>query len=139
MVKAYEFGRVGASHVANFEDPSRIAGDQRSQTRAMVLDVDVGTHGIEFIRRWDSAAVSIISLVPFAVSLIFASVWIGVSVGTFQVDAQIAVQTGFTVAGFIVTAGIERPCPSFQFPLTFETGALLIALFAFLDAQAQSK
>jgi hypothetical protein len=38
-------------------------------------------------------------------SLVFAFIWIGVSIGIYHVDAQVAVQTAFTVAAFIVTAG----------------------------------
>jgi hypothetical protein len=63
------------------------------------------TYGLEFVRTWDCHKLSIIALLPFFVSVAFDVIWIGVSIGTFGVDAQVAVQTAFTVAAFIVTAG----------------------------------
>jgi hypothetical protein len=69
-------------------------------------------HGLEFVRAWDRHKLSIIALLPFFFSVAFAAIWIGVSIGTFGVDAQVAVQTAFTVAGFIVTAGKIKSKPA---------------------------
>lgn len=69
---------------------------------------NVTSEGLEFIRAWDRNKVSIIALIPFAVSLLFAIIWIVVSIARYAVDAQVAVQTAFTVAGFIVTAGKSK-------------------------------
>ena len=102
-IKALELGRSGASHVMNFEEPSRIAAEQYYQTEDMLKDPEMT--GLEFVRAWDSGAVSIISLMPFVLSLVFAGVWIGVSIGKHNVDPQVATQTALTVAAFIVTAG----------------------------------
>jgi hypothetical protein len=70
-------------------------------------------HGLEFVRAWDRHKLSIIAMLPFVFSVVFAVAWIGVSIGKFKVDAQVAVQTAFTVAGFIVTAGkvkVQKSC-----------------------------
>jgi hypothetical protein len=66
---------------------------------------NASTEGLEFVRAWDSLAVSLISLIPFGLSLLFAGVWIGVSIRQYGTDAQVATQTAFTVAAYIVTAG----------------------------------
>ncbi|KAK4543992.1 hypothetical protein LTR36_004766 [Oleoguttula mirabilis] len=107
-VKTFELGRNGSTHVANFENPTRVPADQRFQTASMLENPSaqgVATFGLELIRAWDSMAISAISLTPFFVSLVFAAVWIGVCVGKYHVDAQVATQTAFTAAAFIVTAG----------------------------------
>jgi hypothetical protein len=86
---------------------------QRFQTKKIydASNVDpksVRTHveGLEFVRTWDSIGVSVISLVPFGLSLAFAGAWIGVSIQQYGVNAQVATQTAFTVAAYIVTAGM---------------------------------
>ncbi|KAK0250430.1 hypothetical protein LTS09_014434 [Friedmanniomyces endolithicus] len=103
----------GVTHVANFEEPSRIHANQRTQTIEMLNKPSA--EGLEFVRAWDVGAVSMISLTPLLFSLVFVALWIGVCVGHFGVDVQVATTTAFTAAVFVVTAG-----------------ALVIALFAFL-------
>lgn len=102
-IEALELGRNGSGHVANLEDTERIS--ERERTQSLKMPDDPGTKGLEFVRAWDSAAVSMMSLTPFVLSLIFCGGWMGVSIGKLQVDAQVATQTAFTVATFIVTAG----------------------------------
>lgn len=70
-------------------------------------------------------------------SLLSAAVWIGVSIRQYGADAQVATQTAFTIAGYIVTAGKVRLGRLDLNTLMSSEGALLIALFAFLDSQAQ--
>ena len=128
-------GRTATSHVANFKHPSNISETQRFQTEAIAAKPE--EEGIEFIRSWDRLAISAISMIPLVVSLVFAGVWIGLSILKHKVDAQVAVQTGFTVAGFIVTAGKDSSLCLVTETLIASTGTLLIALFAFLDSQGQ--
>lgn len=97
-----ELGRTGSTHVANFKEPLRIPEDQRFQTVAMFGDPS--TIGVEFIRSWDSFAVSMISLAPFGMSIVFAAVWMAVFIAKGN-DPQIVVQAAFAVAAYIVTAG----------------------------------
>lgn len=63
--------------------------------------------GLEFVRSWNTVAIAAIILLPFLLSLVFVGVWIGlfVKMGT---DVQVAVQTAFTVASYIVTAGTSQ-------------------------------
>ena len=104
-VEALELGRIGSSYVVNFEQPSNIDNNQRYQTERILRDSK--KEGLAFARTWDAYAVSIISVVPFVLSVIFAGVWIGISIHRYSVDAQVATQTAFTIALFIVTAGNE--------------------------------
>lgn len=60
--------------------------------------------GLEFVRSWNTVAISAIVLLPFVLSLVFGGVWIGLLIKT-GTDVQVAVQTEFTVASYIVTAG----------------------------------
>lgn len=106
FIKTYDLGRDTSSKVVNFLNPDTLDPAQHHQTDDMLANV--ASEGLEFIRAWDRNKVSIIALIPFAVSLLFAIIWIVVSVTRYAVDAQVAVQTAFTVAGFIVTAGKSR-------------------------------
>lgn len=105
-VKSYDLGRNASSNVVNFLNPHRLDPKQYFQTVDMLSDVQ--TEGLEFVRAWDKNNASIIALIPFVLSLVFAFIWIGVSIGHYRVDAQVAVQTAFTVAAFIVTAGKSK-------------------------------
>ena len=66
--------------------------------------------GLEFVRAWDALSVSIIALAPFVGSLVISAIWIGVSVGVYDTGVQVATQTAFTIASYVVTAG--GFCPS---------------------------
>lgn len=105
-LKSYDLGRNASSNVVNFLKPDRLDPKQYFQTADMLSDVK--TEGLEFVRAWDRNKVSVIALIPFVLSLVFAMIWIAVSIAHYAVDAQVAVQTAFTVAAFIVTAGKFR-------------------------------
>lgn len=87
--------------MAFFEDPEKIKG-QVTVTQKLLASAE--DEGLEFVRSWNTVAISAIVLLPFVLSLVFGGVWIGLFVkkGT---DLQVAVQTAFTVASYIVTAG----------------------------------
>jgi hypothetical protein len=102
-IKSYDLGRNASSNVVNFLEPRRLDPKQYFQTVDMLSNVQ--TEGLEFVRAWDKNNASVIALIPFVLSLVFAIIWIAVSIGYYHVDAQVAVQTAFTVAAFIVTAG----------------------------------
>jgi hypothetical protein len=105
-IKTYDLGRDSSSKVVNFLNPDSLDPKQHHQTTDMLSNID--SEGLEFIRAWDRNKVSVIALMPFLVSLLFAIIWIAVSIAHYKVDAQVAVQTAFTVAAFIVTAGKLR-------------------------------
>jgi hypothetical protein len=102
-VKSYDLGRNASSNVVNILNPDRLDPKQYFQTVDMLSDSK--TEGLEFVRAWDRNNVSIIAMIPFVLSVVFAIFWIAVSIARYSVDAQVAVQTAFTVAAFIVTAG----------------------------------
>jgi hypothetical protein len=105
-VRSYDLGRNASSNVVNFLNPHRLDPKQYFQTVDMLSDVR--NEGLGFVRAWDKKNASIIVLIPFVLSLVLAFIWIGVSIGLYHVDAQVAVQTAFTVAAFIVTAGKSK-------------------------------
>ena len=92
--------------MAFFEDPEKVKG-QVSVTQKLLANTE--NEGLEFVRSWNTMAISAIVLLPFVLSLVFGGVWIGLFAkkGT---DVQVAVQTAFTVASYIVTAGtLQEP------------------------------
>lgn len=102
-IETFDLGRNASCNVVNFLDPTRIDSKQHFQSDKMLSNTD--TEGLEFVRAWDRSKVSIICMIPFVISLLFAMIWVPASIARFAVDAQVAVQTAFTVASYIVTAG----------------------------------
>jgi hypothetical protein len=101
-METLEMGRKRNSRVAFFEEPWAVKG--KTDITEELLKNDKNGQGLELIRTWDITAVSAIVLLPFGLSLAFAAVWTGVYVAK-GTDVQVAVQTAFTVASYIVTAG----------------------------------
>jgi hypothetical protein len=87
--------------VAFFEDPEKVKG-QVTVTQKLLANTE--NEGLEFVRSWNTVAISAIVLLPFALSLVFGGVWVGLFVKRGK-DVQVAVQSAFTVASYIVTAG----------------------------------
>lgn len=85
------------------------AGHWSAPEDAQALAEDMLSGRVEavytFVRSWDCSAVTTIYLIPFAMSSLFAVVWIGVSVIRYGGDVQVAAQTAFTAASYIVTGG----------------------------------
>ena len=92
----------------NFLNPDGLDHTHCHQTVKMLKDMNVGSGGLDFIRAWDRNNAAVIALIPFVFSVLFAIAWIAVSVAAYAVDVQVAVQTAFTVAAFVVTAGKFR-------------------------------
>lgn len=104
-MESFDLGRYSSSKVVNFLNPDGLDHTQCHQTVNMLKDINVGSGGLDFVRAWDRNNAAVIALIPFVLSLLFAIVWIVVSVAAYAVDVQVAVQTAFTGAAFIVTAG----------------------------------
>ena len=68
--------------------------------------------------RWNTDAAGSIVALPVVLSLLFAIIWPVIAVKVYKADVNASVQTSFGIASYVVTSG-----------------ALLIALVAFLDAQ----
>lgn len=133
-IRTYDLGRDASSNVANFLNPDLIDDRQHFLTDSMLSNTE--REGLEFVRVWDRSNVSTVGFAPFVLSLLFAIVWVPVCIARYGVDAQVAVQTAFTVASYIVTAGrSEKPDWAPGEGSDINTGALFIALFAFLDGQ----
>lgn len=73
---------------------------------------------LNIVSRWSFEAGAFVVGMPLMISILLAVVWPAVAVKVFQADIQTSVQTSFTIASYIITAG-----------------ALIIALVAFLDTQ----
>ena len=89
LVNIFENAQLGAHTVA-------VAETIRTISRNSAL---------EFQRTYDVGAISVIVAVPPVASLVFGIAWVRVYVGHRGTDIQVAVQTAFTVASYIVTAG----------------------------------
>jgi len=68
--------------------------------------------------RWNTDAAGSIVALPVVLSLLFAIIWPVVAVKVYNADVNASVQTSFGIASYVVTSG-----------------ALLIALVAFIDTQ----
>jgi hypothetical protein len=79
-----------------------------------------GNHrmALNIVSRWSIGAGTMVVGMPLVTSILLAVVWPAVSVAVFHADVQTSVQTSFTIASYVITAG-----------------ALLVALVAFLDTQ----
>lgn len=80
-----------------------------------------GRHALNFVSTMHMPLASSAVVLPFLLSLIIAAAWPAVATGKFGADVQTSVQTGFSVASYVVTAG-----------------ALLVALVTFMSTVSQA-
>lgn len=73
---------------------------------------------LNIVSTWSIGAGAVVVGIPLVTSILIAVIWPVVAVSVFQADVQTSVQTSFTIASYVITAG-----------------ALLVALVAFLDTQ----
>jgi hypothetical protein len=99
------------------------------------------------VRRLNRSAITAVVLAPPLASLVFAVVWISVFVVKQKHSAsdaaqsasaiQVIIATAFTVASYLVTAGMSFSQPKLLLRVTKRThdltGALIIALVAYLE------
>lgn len=62
-------------------------------------------YALNLVRTLDPYAMSAVILLPMSLSLAFGIAWSVVAVRHYGMDVSTSVQTAFTVAGYIVTAG----------------------------------
>jgi hypothetical protein len=79
------------------------------------------SHALNIVRGWDPYITTVIALTPVVLSLVISVLWSIIATTHFKQDAQVSAQTGFTIGGYVVTAG-----------------TLLIALVAFLDTRTSN-
>ena len=136
-VRTLGLGKRGTDRTALLDRFDEIDSQQHEVTEAITKEPRAV--GVEFVREWDGYAISMVVMMPLLISLIFAIIWISVSIARYSVDAQVAVQTAFTVASFIVTAG---KCNCEKMVIVRADGwigALIIAIVAFLDSQESAR
>jgi hypothetical protein len=93
-----------------------------SDTQKQGPNIDKGKHkmALNFVTRWNTDEASVLVGLPVVLSLLIGIIWPIVASRVFGADVQLSTQTGFAVATYVIT-----------------TGAVLIALVAFLDTQDQ--
>lgn len=95
-------GRVNNSLVAWLENPKKAKDQHTVQSQLSTMGHD---EGLEFVRSWNIAAVSTITILPFVLSLVFASVWIGLYAHRGD-GIQVVVTTAVGIASYTVIAGM---------------------------------
>jgi hypothetical protein len=96
------------------------ASQQQQQDGAADQNRALGEHemALNMVNKWHTDTAGAIVAVPLVASLIVCVAWPSVAVAVFHQDPNISVQTGFAIATYLIT-----------------TGAILIAIVAFLDTQ----
>lgn len=99
-IETIDLGRSRRGFVTFFEAPEQLAG-QHNLTEKLKNAAE--NEGLEFVRVWDSFALSVVVVTPLLGSLVFVAIWVGVFVRRGH-DLQLTMQTAFSVASFMVTA-----------------------------------
>ncbi|KAL4910993.1 hypothetical protein BDW74DRAFT_4635 [Aspergillus multicolor] len=113
--------RTSTQYTYYFRNPSLKEGDDvlsRLKNDGVVIVMGQQTMALNFVSSFDSGSASLVVLLPIVTSFLLSVFWPIVAVTRYQADVQTSVQTGFTVGSYVVT-----------------TGALIIALIAFLDTR----
>jgi hypothetical protein len=80
-------------------ESTKLAGELQDLTR------DGTNIGVEFIRKYNRAAIAWVILTPPLGSLIFAIIWMAIYLRDPE-DIQAKITTAFTVSTYLVTAGM---------------------------------
>jgi hypothetical protein len=84
------------------------------KTTGVLTQPSQQTHALNIVRTWDPNVATIMVLLPVALSLSVSVIWSVVVLVCFKADVQASTQTGFTIGGYVVTAGtlLIYPCLS---------------------------
>jgi hypothetical protein len=141
-VETLDLGFDGHREILYFKDPSGLKGStaivqqlrRQGVYRCVKNDCDCGDRAnlleaqgdtvrcLNMVPGWNGNAASVIILTPTILSIAIAVAWPAVAVRVYGEDVQTSVQTGGTVASYVVTAG-----------------ALLIALVTWYDQISAAK
>jgi hypothetical protein len=93
-----------------FKDPSELRGTEirmhlMDNTIGVLTEPDQQTHALNIVRTWDPYVATIMILLPVALSLSVSVIWSVVASVRYKADVQASTQTGFTIGGYVVTAG----------------------------------
>ncbi|KAF2396538.1 hypothetical protein EJ06DRAFT_585009 [Trichodelitschia bisporula] len=117
--------RTHSRSIYLLHNPSKLEGSfeivERLRLAGVLTRPGMQTKALNFVEQWDTRLLTVAVAIPVIVSLLAAIAWPWMSVRRYGGDVQASVQTGFTIAGFILTAG-----------------ALLIALVAFMDSNSNA-
>jgi hypothetical protein len=106
------------------------------KTTGVLTQPSQQTHALNIVRTWDPNVATIMVLLPVALSLSVSVIW------SVVVLVQASTQTGFTIGGYVVTAGtfLIYPCLSRKLYnyLFFLIDSLLIALVAPLHTKVNA-
>lgn len=72
---------------------------------APVSEPKDATRALNFVSTWHTNFAALAVVAPFVASLVVCIAWPAMAVLLYGEDMQISVQTGFTVGGYVVTAG----------------------------------
>ncbi len=134
-LETLQLGRYKGRLVNIFENPELGAHTVTVADKIRTLSEN---SALEFLRMYNVGAISVVVAVPPVASLIFGIVWIRVYANKNGTDLQLVIQTAFTVSSYIVTAGKTHDVyvsarPLYRTLTSMNTGALTLALIAFLD------
>jgi hypothetical protein len=116
-LETIDLGRRNGTQVALFHDFSHV-GEQdakiHEQMRRIRLDLGIGSSrtrasiGIEFVRRYNRAAIIRIISMPLLASIIFGLIWMAwfLTRHDDKKDPQVIVTTALTGALYLVTSGM---------------------------------
>ncbi|RYP56496.1 hypothetical protein DL771_011815 [Monosporascus sp. 5C6A] len=67
----------------------------------------LGDHkmALNIVSMWNTDAASVVVAVPLLASLVVGVVWAVVAVAVYNADVNVSVQTGFTIASYVITTG----------------------------------
>jgi hypothetical protein len=105
-----DLGRYHGNRIIYFfYNPKQCLGDKFfSLFKAKGVLTEIGTdkeRALNFVSTWDMDFASHVIVTPAILSIIFAVTWPSVAVKLYNADVQMSVQTGFTIASYVVTTG----------------------------------
>jgi hypothetical protein len=126
--------------IHHFKHPGGVRGDDLKTKlfeKQVLAAANSQKSALNIVRTWDPYVTSILVLFPVVLSLVISIVWSVMGSMWFKGDVHATTQTGFTIGSYVVTAGMSRTQRSTPELLT-NTGALIIALVAFLDTKVNT-
>ena len=110
-VRSLQLGFYGSGtrSIFFFKKPERLEG---TRIRDELIDSKVMAKlhqqesALNIVRTWDAYIISVIVLLPTGLSVLMSVIWSALAVLKYGADVQTSTQTAFTIASYMVTAGI---------------------------------
>lgn len=101
-IKTLELGHESGSSIAFFHKPDLAKTDRTVATHFSKYGTKIG---VEFVRKYNRAAVAgVVSALPLG-SLIFATIWMAIYLREPE-ELQAKITTAFTVSTYLMTTGM---------------------------------